>query len=67
MKQDPRLINGAVMLGIGWRLVGPCTGPALASLSFGSPLDITFFSAKVIGMWLAPGVLRLLDRPAAAE
>jgi uncharacterized membrane protein YedE/YeeE len=66
-KLDPRLISGAVMFGIGWGLVGLCPGPALASLSYGGTSGIIFFSAMVIGMWFTPRVLRLLDRPAAAE
>jgi uncharacterized membrane protein YedE/YeeE len=66
-KLDPRLISGAVMFGIGWGLVGLCPGPALASLTYGGPSGLIFFSAMVIGMWLAPRALRLLDRPAAAE
>ncbi len=63
-KLDPRLVIGAIMFGIGWGLVGLCPGPALASLSYGGVSGLVFFAAMVIGMVMAPWLIRLLDRTA---
>jgi uncharacterized protein len=51
---DRPLVWGAVLFGMGWALVGLCPGPAMASLSYGGPPGLVFFSSMLAGMWLAP-------------
>jgi len=50
---DPPLLAGAVIFGTGWGLAGYCPGPALASLSFGSPEPPIFVAAFIVGNYLA--------------
>lgn len=52
-KTDLRLIAGAIIFGIGWGVAGFCPGPALASLSTGSPAVIMFVVMMIVGQWLA--------------
>lgn len=52
-KVDRRLIAGAVIFGVGWGVAGFCPGPALASLSTGSPAVIMFVIMMIVGQWLA--------------
>lgn len=53
---DWRVIAGAIIFGVGWGVAGFCPGPALTSLSTGSPAVIMFVVMMVVGQWLA-GVL----------
>lgn len=47
---DAPLILGSALFGFGWGLGGLCPGPALASLSMGSPHTILFVIAMLVGM-----------------
>lgn len=49
---DRPLIEGAVLFGVGWGLVGLCPGPAIASVLSGSAELITFVVAMLVGMQL---------------
>lgn len=49
---DPQLLIGASLFGIGWGIAGLCPGPAIASLSSGSPQMLAFVVAMIAGMWL---------------
>lgn len=49
---DPQLIGGAVLFGVGWGIAGLCPGPAITSLSAGTPEMLAFVAAMVAGMWL---------------
>ncbi|MFT3792269.1 MAG: YeeE/YedE family protein [Rudaea sp.] len=49
---DARLLGGAALFGIGWGLVGYCPGPALASLTAGSPSTLLFVGTMTLGWWL---------------
>ncbi len=48
-KIDKKLFIGAVLFGVGWGLVGLCPGPAITSLSSGSPQILYFVGAMIIG------------------
>jgi len=62
---DARLVGGAALFGLGWGLAGFCPGPAIASLSTGSPKVVTFVVAMLGGMLLYDlGLARRRD-PAA--
>lgn len=50
---DGRLIGGAALFGTGWGIGGYCPGPAIASLSSGSPLLLVFVAAMIAGWWIA--------------
>ena len=50
---DAALLIGAACFGIGWGIGGFCPGPALASLSSGSPLIVGFCVAMLAGMAIA--------------
>ncbi|MGQ0529932.1 MAG: DUF6691 family protein [Panacagrimonas sp.] len=70
---DPQLLGGSVLFGIGWGIAGLCPGPAIASLSAGSPQMLAFVVAMIVGMWLRDWVAAIgSDRatpssPAAAR
>ena len=49
---DRPLLIGSALFGIGWGLVGLCTGPALENLATLSPRVIVFVSAMAAGMVL---------------
>jgi uncharacterized membrane protein YedE/YeeE len=49
---DRRLLVGSGLFGIGWGLSGYCPGPALVSLTSGTPQPWIFCSAMVVGMLL---------------
>ena len=44
------LIGGSALFGIGWGMIGFCPGPALASVSTGSPAAILFTVSMILGM-----------------
>ncbi|MGB0954976.1 MAG: DUF6691 family protein [Panacagrimonas sp.] len=60
---DVRLLAGATLFGVGWGIAGFCPGPAIASLSSGSPLVIAFVLAMMAGMWLADRINQWLPPP----
>jgi uncharacterized membrane protein YedE/YeeE len=60
---DRPLVIGAVLLGIGWGLVGYCPGPALASLGLGRTETLIFLAAMAAGM----GVHRFYELQTAAK
>jgi len=62
IRVDGRVVAGAIIFGVGWGVAGFCPGPALASLSTGSPAVIMFVVMMVVGQWLA-GVLDRLFFP----
>ena len=49
---DRRLLVGSAMFGVGWGISGYCPGPALVSLTSGTPQSWIFCSAMVVGMLL---------------
>ena len=49
---DARLLQGAVLFGIGWALAGFCPGPALAALASGRWEVLAFVAAMLVGMVL---------------
>jgi uncharacterized membrane protein YedE/YeeE len=55
---DRSLIVGAIMFGAGWGLSGFCPGPALASSTFGGTGGLTFLAAMLVGMIIAPPIIR---------
>jgi uncharacterized membrane protein YedE/YeeE len=63
---DHRLAVGAVVVGIGWGLVGYCPGPALASLGFGGGKTLLFVAAMLLGM-VAFTLIDAVRRPASAD
>jgi uncharacterized membrane protein YedE/YeeE len=58
---DNKLILGALLFGIGWGLIGLCPGPAIASLSYGGWTGAVFFIATLVGMLIAPFMVRRVD------
>jgi len=46
------LVAGAVLLGVGWDLVGLCRGPVLENIATLSPRGIVFVVAMALGMIL---------------
>lgn len=58
-KIDRKLLNGSVLFGIGWGLIGYCPGPAVASLGF-RPNE-----ALIIVISMLTGILlyRAISRP----
>jgi uncharacterized membrane protein YedE/YeeE len=54
---DGRLIAGAAVFGLGWGLVGLCPGPAIVSLTIGSPGIFAFVGAMLAGI-IAAAYLR---------
>lgn len=58
---DRKLLGGAALFGIGWGLVGLCPGPAIAVLGYGGVPALAFLAALLLGMWLAPRLMRRLD------
>ncbi len=50
---DSKLLSGAVLFGVGWGLYGYCPGPAIAALSYLSPVTAIFVASMIIGMALA--------------
>ena len=64
---DGSLALGSAIFGAGWALAGLCTGPALASLSFGGSGGLIFLAAMLAGMLVAvPLRARLAAMPRAA-
>jgi uncharacterized membrane protein YedE/YeeE len=49
------------LFGIGWGLIGLCPGPAIASLSYGGWRGAVFFIAMLVGMLMAPFMVRRVD------
>lgn len=49
---DAKLVQGAVLFGIGWGLVGLCPGPAITGLASLNTQVLLFFVAMVGGMLL---------------
>ena len=62
---DNQLILGPLLFGIGWRLIGLCTGPAIASLSYGRWTGSVLFIAMLVGMLTAPFTVRRVDKMCA--
>ena len=58
---DNKLILGSVLFGVGWGLIGLCPGPAIASLSYGGWRGAVFFIAMLVGMLMAPFMVRRVD------
>ena len=54
-----RLVGGAVLLGIGWRLSGYCPGPASVSLLFGYEATVVFCLVIFAGMALKGPINRI--------
>lgn len=50
---DARLVAGGAVFGIGWGLGGYCPGPALASLTGGTPSLLLFVVCMLLGWWAA--------------
>lgn len=50
---DKRLLAGGAIFGIGWGLGGYCPGPALASLTGGTPSLLLFVACMLLGWWIA--------------
>ena len=55
---DMRLLQGAVLFGIGWGISGLCPGPALASLVAGSIGIYVFVIAMFLGFLIAPRLIK---------
>ena len=57
------LVIGSSLFGIGWGLVGLCPGPAVVAIGLASKQVIgpvmVFFSAMLLGVWLAVVTRRL--------
>lgn len=67
---DGKLLTGAALFGLGWGLGGYCPGPAIASLTTGTPSVIAFVIAMLAGSWLtarAEGWLSARKAPAGDE
>ncbi len=56
---DQPLIAGAMLFGAGWGLSGFCPGPALASSSYSGAGGLMFVAAMLVGMAIAPPVIRV--------
>ena len=50
---DKPLIQGAVLFGLGWGLVGLCPGPAIAAITAAPSSAIIFGIAMLVGMFAA--------------
>jgi len=50
---DKPLIQGAVLFGLGWGLVGLCPGPAIAAITAAPASAIIFGVAMLAGMFAA--------------
>jgi hypothetical protein len=59
---DRPLILGAVLFGVGWGLVGYCSGPALAALGLGNPATTLFVGSMLVGMGGHTALPSLLSR-----
>ena len=55
---DKNLLAGSSLFGIGWGLTGICPGPAIASVSLGSPIILGFIFSMLFGMILASFCLK---------
>ena len=55
---NKKLLNGAMLFGIGWGLVGICPGPGIVLLGTGQWQAYVFIPAMIVGMlifqWLEP-------------
>jgi uncharacterized membrane protein YedE/YeeE len=60
---DRRLVLGGLAFGAGWGLGGFCPGPALASLTAGSPKPLIFSAAMLAGM----AIYEIVERATAAR
>ena len=49
---DRSLVVGAGLFGLGWGLVGYCSGPAVVSIVSGARASLVFVAAMVAGIWL---------------
>ena len=58
---DNELILGFLLFGIGWGLIGLYPGPAIASLSYGRWTGAVFFIAMLVGILIAPFMVRRVD------
>ena len=58
---DNKLILGSLLCGIGWGLIGLCSGPAIASLSYGGWTGAVFFIAMLVGMLIVPLMVQRVD------
>lgn len=58
---DNELILGFLLFGIGWGLIGLYPGPAIASLSYGGWTGAVFFIAMLVGILIAPFMVRRVD------
>ena len=60
---DRPLVIGSALFGLGWGLVGLCPGPAVVAIGLASKQVIgpvmVFFSAMLLGVWLAVVTRRL--------
>jgi hypothetical protein len=73
---DAPLVQGAVLFGIGWGLIGICPGPALVNLAGLSLPIVVFVVAMTIGMlgyelWrlrgVASGAVKVAGTPSRAD
>ncbi len=60
------VVVAGLLFGVGWGLVGPCPGSAIASLSHGGTGNLVFLAAILPGMAVAPKLGERLDRLAEA-
>ena len=59
---DARLLGGAALFGVGWRLSGFCPGPAVAALVTGLTPVFAFVAAMMAGMVLYAWIFERPDR-----
>ncbi len=52
LKIDGKLINGSLLFGLGWGLVGVCPGPALVALGASSKVAMIFVPSMLFGIAL---------------
>lgn len=57
---DARLLLGSALFGVGWGLAGYCPGPALTAAGGARTDTLVFALAMIVGMAVAPAVVRLL-------
>lgn len=59
---DARLLGGAALFGVGWRLSGFCPGPAVAALATGLAPVLFFVASMLTGMALHGRIFQRPDR-----